>query len=740
MDRRPLPRAPKAFLSLASVLSQPFPLEGSLPITPTGEVALKFQKALLAWAMPAIVAITGFGTGCAWIHFPRSPTAAELKAPPSAEKAPRHEQTTIHPLFSDHAVLQREMELPVRGWDKPGELVLVRLGEEARAAIADSRGRWEVRLPAMEAGGPHTMTIRGSREIEVSDLMIGEVWLCGGQSNMEWPVELTDEREEALEVVGEGLPWLRYFRVPPGDSEEPKETVEEALWVSTTPETVVDYSAAAFWFALRVHEELGIPIGLIDASAGGTSAMAWTSRESLLTRPAVREAVENYDVEKAAHDEAFEEYREARLEWIDLAIAVDPGNEGEEEGWHLPDYDDSDWEMMEMPAYWEAYGLDINGAVWFRLEVDVPGPWAGRDLNLHLGALDDFDVTYFNGEVVGETGRGTPQVWAHPREYIVPGELVREGRNLIATRIFDVFGPGGFAGEAEMMKLFPVTKSVEDEPEEEPIPLAGRWRHKVEYAVEPYTEPSPIAPQPPPVHWAPAYFHNAMIHPLLPVALRGVLWYQGESDTPWPYLYADLFPLLIEDWRRAWQRPDLPFYFVQIAPFDPGVEGDPAWAAIREVQLETWQRTPHTGLVVTTDIGDPDDIHPTTKRPVGERLARYALDRDYGISMEVSGPVFRLMETLNQQIRLHFDHTTGGLVTRGENAEVSGFEVAGPDRVFHPAKAEIDGETIRVMSSEVGEPVAVRYGWANAPELNLFNGEGLPASPFRTDRWEAGDD
>lgn len=697
---------------------------------------MKLHRVFLTFGFPATVALAALTTGCAWIPAPRAPLAVE---PGPSDGASLMEETTLHPLFGDHAVLQRGMEIPIWGWDVPGELVVVRMGDVVRATLAGEEGRWEVRLPPMEAGGPHGISIRGSREIELEDILIGEVWLCSGQSNMEWPVDLSGEREEAVAAVGEGLAEVRYFRVPGRAAEQPRFTLdEEASWRHATPENVADFAAVPFWFANKVHNKTDLPIGIVEATWGGTSVLAWTSRESLLQNPAGREAVEGFDRQLADFKEALEEYTTAREEWVDLAIAVDPGNEGEEEGWHQPGHDDSQWETMEVPSYWETHGLDINGAVWFRTEVSLPEEWEGRKLHLHLGALDDHDVTYFNGVQVGETGRGTPQVWAHSREYTVPGGLVRPGRNVIATRIFDLFGAGGFGGGAEDMRLFPDGLSGEAR-EEQAIDLSGAWRYRVEYAVEPYTEPSPVAPQGPPPHWSPGYLFNGMINPIIPAAKRGVLWYQGESDTSWPGLFADIFPLLIDDWRHHWSRGNEPFYFVQLPPFEPGFSGDPGWAAIREAQLETWQRTPNTGMAIIMDVGDPDNVHPTVKRPVGERLARFALNRDHGLPMEVSGPVFRLMETEGSAIRLHFDHTTGGLATTGESESVTGFEVAGPDQIFHPAMGEIEGDTIVIMSGEVATPIAVRYGWANAPELNLVNGEGLPASPFRTDRWRDGD-
>ncbi|MCC5878082.1 MAG: beta galactosidase jelly roll domain-containing protein [Candidatus Sumerlaeia bacterium] len=634
--------------------------------------------------------------------------------------------TTLHGLFADGAVLQRGVDLPVWGWDRPGRRVVVTLDGEVRRAVTDREGRWEVVFPPMEAGGPHELLVSGSTDIRRHDILIGEVWLASGQSNMEWPIAETDERDEALEVASQNES-IRIFTLPYRSSMAPEKDVEPLEWITVSPENVEQLAAVPWWFANKIQPEVNVPVGIIVSSWGGTMIPTWVPRERLLEYPGTRMMVLEADREVEEYKVALEQYLIDREAWREKAMAVDPGNRGAEEGWHLPDHDLADWGTMELPTYWQATGLNINGVVWFRTDVDLPADWAGHELELHLGAIDDLDTTYLNGVKVGQTGRDTPGFWAHPRVYPVDGELVREGPNTIAVRVFDIFAAGGFAGDPEEMMILRVDDRGTT------IPLAGEWLYKVEYAFEPYTEPSPVAPRERAPHTIPAGVYNGMIAPLIPYSIRGFLWYQGESDGGHPHLYANLFTTLVNDWRGRWGRGDLPFYFVQIAPWTANPVGVPLWALIREAQLEAWKELPNSGMVVITDAGDPVDIHPRRKRVVGERLARYALRHEYGTDIVTSGPIYRVHQVVGSGVRIHFDHVADGLSHDGD--DLTGFELSGVNQIFHPATARIDGDTLVLESPAVTDPVAIRYGWANVPEGNLVNSAGLPASPFRTDRW-----
>lgn len=635
-------------------------------------------------------------------------------------------ETRLHGLFADQAVLQRGMEIPVWGWDRPGRRVVVRLGNHEERTVTNREGLWKVTFPAMEAGGPYELHVSGSTEILRRDILVGEVWLASGQSNMEWPVAETDEREEALEAA-EGNDSIRFFTLPYRSSMKPEADVEEVEWVTISPENVDQMAAVPWWFASKVRQDVDVPIGIIVSSWGGTMIPTWIARERLLEYPGSRSMLLEAEQEVEDHKIALEQYRIEREAWREKAMAVDPGNRGEEEGWHLTDHDLSEWGAMELPTYWQAAGLDINGAVWFRRDVELPADWAGQDLELHLGAIDDLDTTYLNDEKVGQTGRETPGFWAHPRVYSIDGSLVREGSNTIAVRVFDIFAAGGFAGDPEEMMIVRVDDRGTT------IPIAGEWRYKVEYGVEPYTEPSPVAPRERHPHTIPASVYNGMIAPLIPYAIRGFIWYQGESDGGHPHLYTELFSILVNDWRERWGGDDKPFYFVQIAPWTANPVGVPLWALIREAQLEAWKRLPNTGMVVITDAGDPIDIHPRRKRVVGERLARYALRHEYGKDMITSGPVYRVHQVGGSSVRVYFDHVADGISHDG--GQLTGFEISGANQIFYPATARIEDNAVVLESPHVTEPVAIRFGWSNVPDGNLVNSAGLPASPFRTDRW-----
>ncbi len=435
-------------------------------------------------------------------------------------------------IFGNHMVVQQQMPVKVWGWAEPGERVEVSLAGQTRAASADASGKWLVTLEPLPAGGPHKLIVQANNRIELEDVLVGEVWIGSGQSNMQWPVRRSMNAEE--EIANARWPKIRLFTVARRIAETPQEDCE-GEWLICSPETVGEFSAVLYFFGRKLHQELGVPVGLINSSWGGTVAEAWTSREAL---------------------EGDEDFRPI----------------------------------------------------------------------LERGAKFD------------------------PK---IPNQ--------------------------------------------------------------------------------PAVLFNGMIHPLLNFAIRGVVWYQGESNCARAEQYQKLFPTLIQDWRKRWGLGDFPFYFVQLAPFRYR-NADPRNAAeLREAQRLTL-RLPNTGMVVTTDIGDVNDIHPTNKQEVGRRLALWALAKTYGkTDLVYSGPLYREAKIEGNKIRIFFDHVDGGLVVKGE--ELTHFQIAGADGEFKPAKAVIDGETVVVWNEEVANPVAVRFGWSDDAEPNLFNAAGLPASPFRTDNF-----
>jgi len=643
-------------------------------------------------------------------------------------------------LFSDHMVFQGRCDLPVWGWAEPGETVKVECNGQSVSAAADSSGRWRVILQAMVPGGPHTLTIAGENEIRIEDVLVGEVWLCSGQSNMAWRVQ--QSRDAEAEIAAANLPRLRMFMVEHRVADLPQDSCNGA-WVVCSPETAGSFSAAGYFFGRDMHKELDVPVGLIHSSWGGTPVESWMSLATLKSDDDFVPILDRYGRALLDYPENRAEYQAAlkaqqQREGELPVYHIDGGNEGIKKGWAESAFDDRDWIPFELPAFWDDDPeMEIDGAVWFRKTVAVPPSWKGKPLILELGAIDDFDVTYFNGVEVGSTGEETPGYWQYARKYSVPGDRVESGETVIAVRVFDHFGQGGFGGYGAQMSL-----TCQLDGGMQSIPLAGSWRMKVEKALDPsgITGPGgaglqePIGPSHP---YSPCGLYNAMIHPLAPYALKGAVWYQGEANASRAHQYRKLLPAMIQDWRTLWGKGDLYFGIVQLANF-MAVSGEPAeseWAELREAQALAAMELTNSGLAVAIDIGEADDIHPKNKQDVGRRLALWALAQAYARDLEFSGPVARSMQISAEKVFVRFDHTGGGLTTPEQGEEVKGFAVAGSDGRFYWARAEIAGGGVTVWSDEVDSPVAVRYAWGNNPVCNLYNASGLPAVPFRSDRY-----
>jgi sialate O-acetylesterase len=640
-------------------------------------------------------------------------------------------------LFTDHMVLQRGTPIPVWGWAKPRERVTISLGEQAATTRADGSGNWIVRFRPMKAGGPYTLTATGPNTVTVRDVLVGEVWVCSGQSNMQWSVEQSANVREELE--GATFPRIRMFTVPHLFSRKPQDTCG-GTWQVCTPNNVRLFSAVGYFYGRALHTSLQMPVGLIHASWSGTPAEAWTPTTTLRRYPELMSIFKVVDSLKKAHAIMLREYQKTYAEWEDRVAVlrdrsgrlperqVDPGNEGFTRGWADPYCTDRNWKEVTVPGNFEkTAGLDIDGAVWYRRTVTIPAAWKGKDLALSLGPVDDFDITYFNGLKVGSTDRYTPNFWTVPRIYTVPANMVEPGEAVLAIRVFDHWGNGGLVADTIAMRLKPVLGK------EEGIPLEGTWQFKVEHALPPLmppTAPRGLAPQ-----HEPGMLYNAMIHPLAPYGIRGAIWYQGESNVGQPGRYRLLLPALISEWRKLWARGDFPFGIVQLANYGRLQENptESGWAEIREVQAQTAREVKHTGLAVTIDIGEADNIHPLNKQDVGRRLALWAFSEVYDRDTVYAGPTYADMEIVADKIIVMFDHVHGGLEVRGD--QLTGFAIAGKSRRFVRANAEVKGNLVVVRSDLVPEPVAVRYGWANNPPCNLYNRDGLPAPPFRTDSW-----
>jgi len=626
---------------------------------------------------------------------------------------------TLPKLFGAHMVLQRGRPLPVWGWAAPGEKVTVQFDKQTRTAITGKDGRWMLKLDAEAAGGPYRLLVKGENSVVIDDVLVGEVWLCSGQSNMEMPIAGWGRvKNYQQEIAGADYPQIRQFLVAKAVSPVPKDDVAGGDWKVCSPLTAGDFTAAGYFFARELYKRLHVPVGLINSTWGGTMIETWISRGALESSDEFR------SIMAAITPEKIEAQIRGKADALRRAVVNLQGSydsHPDTEHWKNVDFDDTRWPMMKLPGLWEGQHLgfeDLDGLVWFRRVVMVDDADAGKRGVLKIGKVDDSDETFVNGVKVGETRNK----YTEERNYVIGAGILRAGKNVIAVRVEDDGGGGGIYGDTAEMKL-----TVGDHT----LPLAGDWRFRVEemYGIGSGSDPNGY----------PTLLFNAMIRPLVPFGMRGVIWYQGEANTGRAYEYRLSFPLLIRDWRAQWGEGDLPFYYVQLSSWH-GDGGDSrkgsTWAELREAQAMTLA-LPNTGMATTTDIGDVQDIHPKNKQEVGRRLAAIALANVYGRGGEYCGPQYESMRVDGHVIRLKFRHMGGGLVTHDSSGVLKGFEIAGADRQFYQARAFIDGDEVVVGSDSVDSPAAVRYGWAdNASDANLFNKDGYPATPFRTDRWK----
>ncbi len=646
-------------------------------------------------------------------------------------------------LFSEGAVLQRDRSIPVWGWSAPHAIVDGRLGGVPARTRAGSDGRFLLRFPPRSAGGPHVLTVSADGEtVEVTDLLVGEVWVAGGQSNMEFRLRDIPEKLEHARKMASSLRQVRMITIPHGLSLTPAADVQ-ASWQVATSDGVDDWSAVGFYFAERMHRELGVPVGIISSNWGGTIAEAWCDRESLARNPDFSGRLAAYEA-KLYRPEYWDSLSEEELRPViddygriaqirmERLLPPEPANTGFDAGWADPGFDDSGWKSCRLPAQWKQLDLLFHGTVWFRKTVELPAEWAGSDLLLSIGAADKHDITYFNGVEVGRTGsRFDISCWNVPRTYRVPAALVRPGRNVIAVRNYTFLHDGGLIGPEEAMRIVPAEGAAES------MPLAGDWKFGVETQLEESAENPSFSlidnsfgvgcPN------SPHILFDSMIAPLIPYAIRGVIWYQGESNAGEAERYGRLMRDLIECWRRRWGQGDFPFLQVLLAGYrkEADFEEESTWPLIREAQQSVAEATGNR-TASALDLGEAADIHPHRKAEVGERLAVAALVQLGWRSGDGSGPRFREMTLEAGSVLLHFDRAASGLAVHGP--KLQGFRIAGADRVFVPAEAEIVGNAVRVRAARVPNPAAVRYAWSDHPACaNLYNGEGFPADPFRTD-------
>ncbi len=624
----------------------------------------------------------------------------------------------LDPLFSDNMVLQREKPIPIWGSARAGERVTIQLGAQSKSIVADANGAWRVVFDAMPAAGSTSFVATGDNTIELKNVAVGEVWISSGQSNMVW--QLYRAQNGDSEVAAADDSDLRLFTVPSKMATTPQnDFAAPASWQVSSPQSARNFSAVAYFFGRELRQKLKVPVGLINASWGGSSAETWVRREALwaLGEP-YQKQIADFDV-VAAHREKVPLSQDIENWW-------QANDLGTRENWQAAETSVAAWKTIELPNAIESVEKGFDGMMWFRREIEIPTSWADKDLVLRFGVIEDYDDTWFNGVRVG----GTPNARLL-RNYDIPAALVKGGRAVITTRVFDLTGAGGFVGNPSN-RGHDLALYQKADPKQL-LDLNGAWQYRLS---------APRVGTPAfPTDWraipnAPSTITNGMIAPLSPFSMRGVIWYQGENNAANAVAYRTLFPALIRDWRAQWNAKEdgsnFPFYFVQLANYFPRVlePVQSGWAELREAQTMTLS-TPGTGMALAIDIGEANDIHPTNKQTVGKRLALVALAKTYGEALEYSGPMFEKMEIQGKEIRLRFSHANG-LKTADGAAPIS-FAISGADGKWFDANARIDGESIVTWSDDVPNPIAIRYAWKNNPAVNLVNGVGLPAVSFRSD-------
>ncbi|RKE81290.1 sialate O-acetylesterase [Chryseobacterium sp. AG363] len=615
-----------------------------------------------------------------------------------------HAKVRLPALVSDGMILQRNQDLKIWGYADAGEKITIKFINKTYNATADQRGNWSLMLPKLNAGGPYTMMIN---EITLKDILIGDVWVASGQSNMELPMRrLTPLYEN--EIKNAHNQNIRFFTVPQKyNFKAPQNDLDGGKWQSTNPQTILDFSGVAYFFAKELNDKNKVPVGIIHTSLGGSPVQAWMDEKSLKKYPEYLAEAEKWKNDDLIQSTESQERSLSKAWYAEL----DQSDIGLNQHWEKDNANDSGWKTMMVPGSWEDQEAPFDGSVWFRKEIILPKGADQKTAFLNLGRIKDADITYINGIKVGNVTYEYP-----PRWYDIPKGVLKEGKNIITVRVINGSGKGQFIAD----------KPYYLEIDGQKTDLKGEWKYKIGAKME------KMAPGQTFIRWKPVGLYNAMINPLINYKIKGFVWYQGESNTGKPKEYEDLLSTMILDWRSKWNKTDLPFFIVQLANFmekkDEPIESN--WAELREQQRQVSLNVPYSGLAVTIDVGEWNDIHPLNKKAVGDRLALQALKIGEGKKIIADGPVYQSMKTEGNTIILSFKTGTDDLV----QGSLKGFAIQQKDGRYQWAKAEAKGNKVRVWNDQVTSPVNVRYDWADNPDGNLKNKSGLPASPFTTEK------
>lgn len=631
---------------------------------------------------------------CAWL-----PVSAQIRLPR---------------LVSDSMVLQRDAPLKLWGWATPGEKISIQFNGKKAAAVTGKDSTWLATLPAMKAGGPFTLNIEGRNKVTIREVLIGDVWFCSGQSNMVLNMERVKEKYPA-DIAAANYPQIRNFFIPTlADATRLHDDLPPGKWIAASPAGVLGFGAASYFFARQLYEKYHVPVGIINSSVGGTPIEAWMSEDAIKPFPQYASVLNK--IKDTGSVNRTNQSRAAATGAVQPPPEPDQGTSGPKP-WYDTGYVPQGWHPFWLPGYWADQGVKgLNGTVWFRKEIEVPASMAGQPARLFMGRIVDADWVYVNGVLAGSTSYQYP-----PRRYVVPAGVLKAGKNIIVVKVVNTAGKGGFVPD----KPYYLTAGSQQ------IDLRGDWQYKVGQVLAPprFAGGGAISMQN-----TPTGLYNTMVAPARNYAVKGFLWYQGETNTGKPDEYQYLLPALIRDWRHQWKQEGLPFLFVQLPNFME-VQYSPSesqWAQLREGQRKSLS-VPRTAMAVAIDLGEWNDIHPLGKKGVGERLALAAEHLAYGDQQVVySGPLYKSAVSEGNKVVLRFDHTGSGLMAK-EGGDLSQFAIAGADKKWVWAKAVIQGDQVVVWSDAVAHPAWVRYAWADNPDAaNLYNREGLPASPFET--------